>query len=142
MTEPATSGAAASAAGIAGWKAIGGAAGVAAGGAGLAAIVVMLMTPPRSPREWAVGLISTVMGSIGGGAFVIEHYNLQAWMHTSTGLLSALGLVFACGLPGWALVRWLFTWIERRKGKDLGEVATEVRGVITGQQQAGGEQQP
>lgn len=130
MAEPTSSSAAGAAAGIAGWKAIGGMAGVAAGGAGLAAVVVMLMTPPRSPREWAVGLISTVVGSIAGGAFVIEHFELQAWMHSVTGLLSVLGLVFACGLPAWAVVRWLFTWIERRKGKDLGEVASEAAAEV------------
>lgn len=77
----------------------------AAGGAGLAAVVVMLMTPPRSPREWAVGLISTVVASIGGGAAVIEHFGLQPWVNSSIGLCAMGGLVFACGLPGWAVVR-------------------------------------
>ena len=72
MTDPASSGVA----GAAAFKAVGGASAVAAGGAGLAAIVVMLMTPPRSPREWAVGLISTVVASIGGGAAAIEHFGL------------------------------------------------------------------
>ena len=60
MTDPASSGAA----GAAASKAVGGASAVAAGGAGLVAVVVMLMTPPRSAREWAVGLISTVASSI------------------------------------------------------------------------------
>ena len=136
MSEPATSGAA----GLVGWKALGGAAGVAAAGAGLAAVVVMLLTPPRSPREWAVGLISTVLGSISGGAFVIDYFGLQVWMYTATGLASTLGLVFACGLPAWAVVRWLFTWIERRKGKDLGEVANDLRDAVKGRQQADGGQ--
>lgn len=129
MAEPTSS---SSAAGIFAWKAIGGAAGVAAGGAGLAAIVVMLMTPPRSPREWAVGLISTVMGSICGGAFVISHFKLQEWMHSIEGLVAILGLVFACGLPAWAIVRWTFTFIERRKDKDLGEVVESARGHLLG----------
>lgn len=133
MTEPTSTGAAASAAGMAAWKAAGGAAGVAAGGAGLAAIVVMLMTPPRSPQEWAVGLISTVLGSVCGGAVVIEWFDLQRWMYSTSGLVSLLGLVFACGLPAWAIVRWLFTWMERRKGKDLGEVVNDVRGMVNGE---------
>lgn len=90
------------------------------------------MTPPRSPREWAVGLISTVVGSIAGGAAVITHYELQAWMHSATGLMSVLGLVFACGLPAWAIVRWLFTWMERRRDRDLGEIADELRRHISG----------
>ena len=75
MPEPASTGVAGAAAA---YKAIGGAAAAAAGGATLAAVVVMLMTPPRSFREWAVGLISTVVSSIGGGAIVIEHFQLHA----------------------------------------------------------------
>lgn len=138
MNEPTSNAAAglagASAAGLAGWKAIGGTAGALGIGAGLAAIVVMCMTPPANKREWTVGIISTVLGSITGGAFVIERFGLQAWMTSFTGLLSVLGLVFACGLPAWATVRWLFRWIERRKDADLAEVASEVRRHIGGGQ--------
>lgn len=124
MPEPTSS---TGAAGFAAFKAMGGAAGMAAGGAGLAAIVVMLMTPPRSPREWAVGLICTVMGSIGGGAMLISYLSLQAWMDTPTGLVAVLGLVFACGLPAWALVRSGFTWLGKREGKDLGELFQDAK---------------
>lgn len=131
MPEPTSS---STAAGIAGWKLIGGAAGAAAIGAGLASIVVMCMTPPRSTREWAVGLISTVIGSIGGGAAVISHFGLHEWMTTPVGLVAVLGLVFACGLPAWALVRWVFNFILARQGKDIADVAGEVRDAITGKE--------
>jgi hypothetical protein len=116
----------------AGWKLIGGAAGAYGIGAALAAVVVMLMTPPRSPREWAVGLISTVVLSICGGAMVVERLGLHSWVLSTNGLLALLGLCFACGLPAWAVVRWVFTWMERRRGKDIGEVVAEVRGQIKG----------
>lgn len=106
---------------------MGGAAGMAAGGAGLAAIVVMLMTQPRSAREWAVGLISTVVGSVCGGAWLISYFGLQAWMDTPVGLVAVLGLVFASGLPAWAVVRSAFTWLERRRGKDLGELFKDAK---------------
>ncbi|MFM9936982.1 MAG: hypothetical protein ACKVOL_12395 [Novosphingobium sp.] len=56
---------------------------------GLAAVVVMLMTPPRCKREWAVGLISTVVSSIGGGAAVIEHFGLRHWANSPIGLCAA-----------------------------------------------------
>ncbi|UUZ68070.1 hypothetical protein LP416_27785 [Polaromonas sp. P2-4] len=115
------------AAGAAAWNAIGGAAGASTAGAGLAAVVVMLMTPPRSKAEWVVGLISTVIGSVCGGAFVIEHYGLQAWANTFNGLLSLIGLAFACGLPAWSVVRWSFTWMLKRHGKDLGEVIQDAK---------------
>lgn len=90
------------------------------------------MTQPRSPREWAVGLICTVIGSVAGGAAVIQRYSLQSWMDSYTGLVAMLGLVFACGLPAWAIVRWVFTFIERRKDKDAAEVLDELRGKVKG----------
>ena len=127
MAEPTSSSAAG---GLALWKLAGGAAGVAAGGAGLAAVIVMLMTPPRSPREWAVGLISTVLGSVCGGAAVVQHFGIQAWLGSYVGLVALLGLAFACGLPAWAVVRWGFTWMIRREGKDLGEVIADAKGML------------
>lgn len=130
MAEPASS---AGAAGLAGWKLLGGAAGVVAGGAGLASVVVMLMTPPRSPREWAVGLISTVVCSIAGGGWLLHWLGL-ADLATSgpAGLATLFGLCFACGLPGWTLVRWIFKWLDKRRDKDLGEVIDEARAIVAG----------
>jgi hypothetical protein len=126
MSEP-ISGAAA---GAVGWKLLGGAAGAGAIGAGLASVVVMCAMTPRSPKEWAVGIISTVAASIGGGAAVIQHYDLQSWANTPIGLIAMFGLVFACGLPGWALVRWLFNYIAKRRDADLAEVVNEVKGSL------------
>jgi len=124
MSEP-ISGAAA---GAVGWKLLGGLAGIGAIGAGLAAIVVMCITTPRSPKEWAVGLISTVVSSIGGGAFVIQHFGFESWAHKPIGLIAMLGLVFACGLPGWAIVRWLFNYIEKNRAATITDVVRDVRG--------------
>jgi len=76
MTDPAIGGVV----GTAAFSAVGGPSTVAAGGAGLAAVEVMLMTAPRSPREWAVGPINTVGASIGAGAAVIEHVRQQHWV--------------------------------------------------------------
>ncbi|MFN1671305.1 hypothetical protein ACKX1V_19100, partial [Acinetobacter baumannii] len=33
------------------------------------AAVVLMMRMPRSPQEWAVGLICTVVSSLAGGSF-------------------------------------------------------------------------
>jgi len=128
MSEPITS----SVAGAAGWKLLGGAATAGAIGAGLASIVVMCITTPRSPREWAVGLTSTVVGSIAGGSAVIMKFGLQSWAHDPFGLVAMLGLVFACGLPAWSIVRWAFNWIEKRKDKDLAEVVQDARDAVAG----------
>jgi hypothetical protein len=126
MTDPASSGVA----GAAAFKAVGGASAVAAGGASLAAVVVMLMTPPRSKREWAVGLISTVVASIGGGAAVIEHFGLQHWVNSPTGLCAMGGLIFACGLPGWAIVRWVFNFIDRNHDASIDAIARNVKDIL------------
>ena len=126
MSEPITG----AAAGAAGWKMIGGAAAAGAIGAGLASVVVMCAMTPRSPKEWAVGLISTVVASVGGGAAVIQHFGLQSWAHDPIGLVAMLGLVFACGLPGWAIVRWLFNYIERRQSADIRDVISDVKGAM------------
>lgn len=126
MSEPTSS----AAAGLAGWKLIGGLAGLGAIGAGLASIVVMCVMTPRSKREWAVGLISTVMGSIGGGSAAIQYFGLEHWAYSPIGLVAMLGLVFACGLPGWALVRWAFNYMQRNKDKDIGDIAKDVKGML------------
>jgi hypothetical protein len=126
MSEPISG----TAAGVAGWKLIGGAAGAGAIGAGLASVVVMCAMTPRSPKEWVIGIISTVVASTGGGAAAIQHFGLQSWSNTYIGLVAMIGLVFACGLPGWAIVRWLFNYIAKRQNADLAEVAREVREAL------------
>ena len=125
MPEPST---ATAAGGALAWKLLGGAAGAAAA----AAFVVMLMTPPRNVREWAVGIVTTVFGSVTGGAFVIQRFSLHAWTDSYAGLVALIGLAFCCGLPAWAVVRWAFIWIERRNGKDLAEVAQDLRNTFKG----------
>ena len=39
-----------------------------------------------------------------------------------------LGLVFACGLPGWAIVRWLCNYIDAKRNATLADVVRDVRG--------------
>jgi hypothetical protein len=132
MSEPISS----TAAGAAGWKLIGGAAGAMGIGSALATVVVMLMTRPRSSKEWAVGLISTVIGSFGGGAYAIIKLELLRSASSMNDaelfalVMTMIGIVFSCGLPAWALVRWVFTFIEKRQGKDIAEVVNEVKGMV------------
>lgn len=135
MSEPASS----AAAGIAGWKLMGGAAGALGVGAALAAVVAMCVSLPRTLREWTVALISTVVSSLGGGALVIVKFGLLEGLTGSATeldlfikLLGVLGVVFTCGLPGWFVVRMAFNWMEKRKDKDLGEVIEEARAIVAG----------
>lgn len=117
---------------MAAWKAIGWMASTAVG-AGLATIVVMCMMRPRTQSEWVVGIICTVLGSICGGAFVITHYGLQHWAESAFGLVAMLGLVFSCGLPAWALVRWVFNYIIRNNNADIAQVVSEARKIARGE---------
>lgn len=130
MSEPATG----TAATVAGWKLIGGLAGLSAIGAGAASLVVMCMTHPRDRREWAMGLVSTVMGSVCGGAAVVEKFGLQEWAQSPFGLVAMIGLCFACGLPAWAIVRWWFNYVNKRSGDSITDVADDVRARLPGGQ--------
>lgn len=115
------------AAGYAGWKIIGGLAGLAAIAAGLSSVVVMCLMRPRDGREWAVGLICTVVSSIAGGAFVAQRFGLQSWASDPFGLMSLFGLSFACGLPGWAVVRWTFNYFARHRDDTIADVIDDAR---------------
>lgn len=126
MSEPISGSAAAGAAGAAAFKALGGPAAVAGGASVLATIVVMVMTLPRNRGEWAVALISTVVSSLCGGAAMIQYLGLASWMGTINGAMALGGIYFSCGLPGWAIVRWVFNFIKKREGKDLPEIVAEL----------------
>lgn len=122
MSEP-ISGAAA---GVAGMKALGGLAAGSGIAAGLASVVVMSMTHPKDAKEWRVALISTVVSSIGGGCALIRYLGVQDWAGDTLGLIGLGGIMFAAGLPGWALVRWLFAFVNKRRDADLLDVAQEL----------------
>jgi hypothetical protein len=126
MSEPISG----TAAGVAGWKIIGGLAGMGAIGAGLAAFVVMAMTKPKSDQEWRVALISTLVGSIGGGAALVRYLGIQHWAQDLFGVVAMLALSCAGGLPAWAFVRALFLYLEKRRGDDLVEIAKDVKGAL------------
>lgn len=121
-----------SAAGVFAWKLVGGLAALGAIGAGLATIVVMCILRPTTQAEWVVGIISTVMGSVCGGAFVIQHFELQHWAHSPFGLVAMLGLCFTCGLPAWALVRWTFNYIIKQRDQDIAQFVDDARKMVQG----------
>lgn len=126
MSEPISG----TAAGVAGWKIIGGLAGMGAIGAGLAAFVVMAMTTPTNAREWRVALACTLAGSIGGGAALIKYLGVESWSHDLLGLIAQGGLMFACGLPAWAAVRALFKFTNKRRDADLADIVRDVKEMI------------
>ncbi|UGV30946.1 hypothetical protein LO767_00015 [Halopseudomonas aestusnigri] len=88
-------------------------------GAILAAVVVMAMTLPKTSREWVVALVCTLLGSVCGGAFIIQWLGLQAWADTVEGLMAFAGVYFTAGLPAWVLVRGAFAWFNGPDGRSL-----------------------
>ena len=95
----------------------------------LVATVVIMMRLPRSPQEWAVGLICTVVSSLTGGAFIIVKWGLHEWVTDIWGMIALGGFFFVCGLPGWAVVRWTFNFINKQEGKTIIEVVKELKNV-------------
>jgi len=114
MSEPISS----AAAGVAGWKILGGLAGTGIG-AGMAAYIVMSMTKPKTEQEWRVALACTLAGSLGGGASLISWLGLQRWANDVFGLVGMFGIAFACGLPAWLIIRALFLYIDKRRDADI-----------------------
>lgn len=119
MTEPAST----AAGGIALYKL--GVIGILVGA--LAAIVVMAMTVPRSAREFIVAIISTLMSSIGGGAFLVRWLEIGHWAQDDIGMVAIGGVLFAAGMPGWVVVRAAFAWAEKRRHLELPELLGELK---------------
>ncbi len=94
---------------------------------GLVAAVVLMTRMPRSPQEWGVGLICTVVSSLAGGSFIIVKWGLHEWVTDVWGMIALGGFFFVCGLPGWALVRWIFNFIDKQEGKTIVEVIKEFK---------------
>ena len=97
------------------------------------AVVVMAMTIPRTVREFVVALISTVVASFCGGAFVIRWLDIGHWVNDDIGLVGLLAVVFTCGLPAWVVVRGWFAYTEARKTRSVLELIREVRAAIKGE---------
>lgn len=118
MTEPAST----AVGGIALYKL-----GAFGGFAFLAAILVMAMTLPKSPREFVVAMISTVVSSITGGAFLVRWLEIGVWVQDDIGMVAICGLIFVSGLPAWVLVRAWFAYAERRRDASLPDMVKEIR---------------
>ena len=98
--------------------------------AGLAGVLVMLLTHPKTRREWVASLLSTISASIYGGAVAIQYFGLQAWLDNERGALLVGGIYLLCGLPAWVVVRAFYAWTEKRRNKDLQELARDVAAAI------------
>jgi hypothetical protein len=45
------------------------------------------------------------------------------WVDSVTGPVALGGLIFGCGLPSWAIVLWVFNFIQKDRDAGIDEVA-------------------
>lgn len=137
MTEPASS----TAGGVALWKIVISVFGIGVIAAGLGFIVL----PPKTTREFAARAIATMMGSALAGPFLVaaayhqwpgvfaagvqlaERGGLESWLGL---FVVAAPLLALAGLPFWWILGALVLWFDRRKGKDVGQLAADARADV------------
>lgn len=100
----------------------------------LVCLVVLMMRWPRSPQEWAVGLICTVVSSVGLGAATVVRFDLHHLASSYVGMCALGLLVFICGLPGWFIVRLAFNYMKRNESASLIDVIRDVRKAVKGEE--------
>lgn len=130
----AAGGAAYEAAKVTGAQAIVGSVGVL-GAVTLVTVLVMVMKRPRTVGEWVVGLISTVVSSICGGAAIVLYMGLHRTLQSAdpfevyAALVVVGGVVFTAGLPGWVLVRIAFNTMTKYQDRTAVEIYDDFKGV-------------
>jgi hypothetical protein len=88
-------------------------------GAVVTALVVMILSRPRSCVEWAVALVTTVTASITGGAWLALYTGVSAMGDDPLVVAAMIGQAFAAGLPAWVLVRAMFAIPRRQLGRSI-----------------------
>ncbi len=94
----------------------------------LASVVVVVMTPPKTAREWIASFISTLACSVGLGAYVVSHYLGFDGVGDEMTAMIAGGVYFLCGLPGWFVVRTIFFTMEQHRNKNILDILNSIRG--------------
>lgn len=98
--------------------------------ASLAYLIVVMTRVPRTRREWVISLVTTLVGSIAGGSLVVQKFSLHDWSTNWFGMCALGGIIFCCGLPFWAIVRWSFNYINARENATIFDVVNEVKKEI------------
>ena len=97
----------------------------------LVSVLVMSMTAPRSSRELIAALISTLTFSLLGGAVAIKQLGLESMVHGDMiDMMSLCALIFACGSPGWVLMRAVFNWTESRRDLEIDDLVRSAKNDI------------
>lgn len=113
-------------------------------GAAATALTFLFMWP-RTRREAFVRLTCSIVTSgLLGPLLVITAHSWAPGLFASAGAVAALngadpalGILFVAspimvlaGLPAWWVLGGIVLWLERRRGKDIGEMAQDAAGVV------------
>jgi hypothetical protein len=67
-----------------------------------------------------------------GGSAVVSWFGLTAWASSFIGIMRITGICFAVSVIfGWWPIRALFEWINKNKGKDIPELAEDIKDKLT-----------
>ena len=55
---------------------------------------------------------------------------VDAFAGPGLGLCAMGGLMFACGLPGWALVRWIFNFIDKNRDASIDDITKTAKELL------------
>ena len=61
---------------------------------------------------------------------MVELEIFDHWAFSTLGLCAMGGLMFACGLPGWALVRWIFNFIDKNRDASIDDIAKTTKEIL------------
>lgn len=111
--------------------------------ASLASALTFVFLPPKTHREFIYRLFVTFIGSFAIGPVLFFWFISQfpgvldvavrelsgvAGMDDGMVKMSlSVPFLIAGGLPGWYLLGAMFRWLDKRKGKDLGELVRDAK---------------
>lgn len=140
MSEPASS----AAGGIALWKVLTSLFGLAV----VASILGFLVAWPKTVKEAAVRAAATVLGSVlfgpfaavaaylkwpglfGAGIEIAQRFGAGEWSLFIGALMVATPFICMAGLPFWWILGGVVLWLDKRRGKDIGEMAADARADV------------
>lgn len=120
-------------------------------GAGILGISVVasalgfLVLLPKTPREAAMRALATMIGSalfgpvlvlvayerypklFAAGADLAVKFGMEPWLGL---FIAGAPLLALGGLPAWWILGAIVLWFDRRKGKDIGELASDARADV------------
>lgn len=97
----------------------------------VAAALMFAVLWPRTAREGVARIACTIAGSMLGGETLLAVVRASATWYPQ-GMEAAMLVYVSAGLPAWWLLGGVARWLDKRRDKDIGEMASDARRGITG----------